>query len=191
MQNIFEIMKKFGLEIPEDKQKDFEKEVLDNYKTVKDYDTQSEKMKTAEGKVATLSESLKEFEGINVEEMKEKITTLEKDIAEKDKELTDKLAERDFNDMLKESIHAAKGKDAEKIMKLLDLETLKASKNQKEDVAAAIKAMTEDDVTKGMFGEEQKKVIGTGNIIGRVDKTKDTDTVSLNDALRERYKKED
>ena len=41
MKNIFEIMKEFGLEIPEDKTKEFEKQVLENYKTVSDYNVQS------------------------------------------------------------------------------------------------------------------------------------------------------
>ena len=49
MKNIFEIMKEYGLEVPEEKKKDFEKTVLDNYKTVSDYEIQSEKLKTTEG----------------------------------------------------------------------------------------------------------------------------------------------
>lgn len=42
MKNIFEIMKEYGLEIPEEKKKDFEKTLLENYKTVSDYNTQAE-----------------------------------------------------------------------------------------------------------------------------------------------------
>ena len=41
MKNIFEIMKEYGLEVPEDKKKDFEKAVLENYKTQTDYDNQT------------------------------------------------------------------------------------------------------------------------------------------------------
>ena len=55
MKNIFEIMKEFGFEVEEDKKKDFEKAVLENYKTSADYDVQAEKLKTAEGKVTTLT----------------------------------------------------------------------------------------------------------------------------------------
>ena len=44
MKNIFEIMKEYGLEVPADKQKDFEKAVLENYKTVTDYNNQTEKL---------------------------------------------------------------------------------------------------------------------------------------------------
>ncbi len=43
MKNIFEIMKEYGLEVPEDKKKDFEKAVLENYKTMTDYDNQAKK----------------------------------------------------------------------------------------------------------------------------------------------------
>lgn len=170
MKNIFELMKEFGLELPEDKQKDFEKAVLDNYKTVSDYDTQAKKLENAEDKVKTLTENLEKFKDVNVDELNQTIETLKTDLANKDKELTDKLAERDFMDILKDSIHTAKGKDAERIMKLMDIDTLRSSKNQKEDIAAAIKAMQEDDVTKGMFAEAEPEVVGTGNLIGQVGK---------------------
>ena len=100
MKNIFEIMKEYGLEVAEDKKKDFEKLVLDNYKTVSDYETQAEKLKTAEGKVRTLTENLDKFKDVNVDELNNTISTLKADLEYKDKELKDKLADRDFNDLL-------------------------------------------------------------------------------------------
>lgn len=168
MKNIFEIMKEFGLEVPEDKQKDFEKQMLENYKTVSDYEVQTKKLETAEGKVKTLTDSLDKFKDVDVDKLNQDIETLKKQLGDKDKELADQLAERDFMDTLKESVHAAKGKDTEKIIRLLDLETLKASKNQKEDIAAAIKAMAEDDVTKGMFHTDEPEKKGTANVIGEI-----------------------
>ena len=133
MKNIFEIMKEYELEMPEDKKKDFEKAVLENYKTVSDYETQAEKLKTAEGKVETLTESLEKFKDVNVDELNSTINTLKTDLANKDQELKDKLADRDFNDLLKDSIATAKGRNATAITACLDVETLKASKNQKEE----------------------------------------------------------
>ena len=47
MKNIFEIMKEYGLEVPAEKQKEFEKAVLENYKTVTDYDNQTQKLNAA------------------------------------------------------------------------------------------------------------------------------------------------
>lgn len=168
MKNIFEIMKESGLEIPADKQKEFEKQVLENYKTVSDYEVQAKKLETAEGKVKTLTESLDRFKDVDVDKLNKDIDMLKQKLADKDKELTDQLAERDFMDALRESIHAAKGKDAGKIIKLLDIDALKASKNQKEDITAAIKAMAEDDVTKGMFQTEEPGKTGTANVIGGI-----------------------
>ena len=47
MENIFKIMKDFGIEMPEDKKADFEKSVLENYKTVNDYNKQVESLNKA------------------------------------------------------------------------------------------------------------------------------------------------
>ena len=170
MKNIFEIMKEYSLEVPEDKKKDFEKAVLENYKTVSDYDVQSEKLKNAEDKVTTLTQSLEKFKDVNVDELNNTITNLKKDLENKDKELTDKLADRDFNDLVKESIATAKGRNAKAITALLDMETLKGSKNQKEDVAAALKALAEAEDSKMLFGESEQQNIGSGNPIGTVNK---------------------
>ncbi len=168
MKDIFEIMKEFGIEVPEDRQKDFEKKVLENYKTVSDYDVQAKKLEAAEGKVQTLTDSLGKFKDVDVDRLNGDIEKLRKKLEDKDRELADQLAERDFMDVVRESIHAAKGKDTEKIIRLLDIETLKASKNQKDDIAAAVRAMAEDDVTKGMFqtGEPEKR--GTADVIGGI-----------------------
>ena len=170
MKNIFEIMKEYGLEVEEDKKKDFEKAVLENYKTVSDYETQSEKLKTAEEKVTTLTESLDKFKDVNVEELNNTIATLKTDLANKDQELKDKIADRDFNDLLKDSIASVKGRNAKAITALLDLDELKASKNQKEDIAAALKTLSEAEDSRMLFGEPEPNVLGKGNPIGTVTK---------------------
>lgn len=185
MKNIFEIMKEYGLEVPEEKKKDFETAVLENYKTVSDYEVQSEKLKTAEGKVTTLTESLDKFKDVDVDELNNTITTLRTDLANKDKELTDKLAERDFNDLLREAIASANGKNAKAITALLDVEALRASKNQKEDVAAAIKTLTEAEDSKMLFGttEPEEDVLGKGNPIGAVTKNGGSGDAWLNQMM--------
>lgn len=182
MKNIFEIMKEYELEVPEDKKKDFEKAVLENYKTVSDYETQAEKLKTAEGKVETLTESLEKFKDVNVDELNSTINTLKTDLANKDQELKDKLADRDFNDLLKDSIATAKGRNATAITACLDVDTLKASKNQKEDIAAALKALSEREDCRMLFGEPEPDVIGGGNPIGTV--TKSGSQTGATDAMR-------
>lgn len=176
MKNIFEIMKEYGLEVPEEKKKDFEKTVLDNYKTVSDYEIQSEKLKITEGKVTTLTERLDKFKDVNVDELNTTIATLKTDLANKDQELKNKIADRDFNDLLKDSITSAKGRNAKAITALLDLETLKASKNQKEDITAALKTLAEAEDSKMLFGEPEPYVLGKGDPIGSVIKTGNQDS---------------
>lgn len=49
MKNIYEILKSYGIEIPEDKKEAFDKEVLENYKTVKEVDNLRNNLETVEG----------------------------------------------------------------------------------------------------------------------------------------------
>lgn len=131
----------------------------------------NDKVKVQKGTIDGLKDDLKKFDGVDVTELNKKIEQLEKDIQTKDTEHAQQLADRDFQDMLKESIASAKGKNAKAITALLDLETLKASKNQKEDIAAALKTLTEAEDSKMLFGDPEPQEVGTGNPIGTVNKS--------------------
>lgn len=130
----------------------------------------NDKVKAQKGTIDGLKEDLKKFDGVDVTALNGKIEQLEKDIQTKDNEYAQQLADRDFQDILKESIAAVKGKNAKAITALLDVDTLMASKNQKEDVAAALKALTEAEDSKMLFGEPEPEVIGKGNPIGTIIK---------------------
>lgn len=168
MKNIFEIMKDYGLEVPEDKKKDFEKAVLENYKTVADYDKQTDKVTSLTDQLNTAKEEMKKFDGVDPEALNNQIAALNQKLADKDTEYQNQIADRDFQDMLKTAIAEAKGRNAKAITALLDVEALKASKNQKDDVAAALKALSEAEDSKMLFGEPEAQVIGRGNPIGTV-----------------------
>lgn len=175
MKNIFEIMKEYGLEVPEDKKKDFEKAVLENYKTQTDYDNQTKKLDAANETIKAndtamkdLQTQLDEFKDVDVTGLNKRISDLEEEKKNIQKDYDSKIADRDFSDLVKESIAAAKGKNPRAIMALLDVNALKASKNQKEDIAAALKTLTEAEDSKMLFGEPEPNPVGTGNLIGRV-----------------------
>lgn len=174
MKNIFEIMKEYGFEVPEDKKADFEKTVLENYKTVSDYNNQKQKLDAAnetikanDTAIGDLKKQLEGFKDVDVTELKNRISTLESEKETIKNEYDEKIADRDFNDILKESISTAKGRNAKAITALLDIDTLKASKNQKEDIAAALKTLAEAEDSKMLFGENVQ-VDGRGNPIGTV-----------------------
>lgn len=158
--------------------------------TVKaDLTAEQEKVKTHEGTIEGLKKDLEEFKDADVSGMKQKIEDLEKDIKAKEADYQQQIADRDFNDVLKESINAAHGKNVKAIKALLDVETLKASKNQKEDVAAAIKALSEAEDSKMLFGEAEPNPTGKGDPIGGVGGTGTKPQAdSLMSALEEKYK---
>ena len=195
MKNIFEIMKEYGLEVPEDEKKDFEKAVLENYKTQTDYDNQTKKLDAANETIKANDTAMKDlqtqldgFKDVDVTGLNKRISDLEEEKKNIQKDYDSKIADRDFSDLVKESIAAAKGKNPKAIMALLDVNALKASKNQKEDIAVALKTLTEAEDSKMLFGEPEPNPVGTGNLIGQVHKTTGQSTDTLKDALKEKYK---
>ena len=58
----------------------------------------------------------------------------------------------------------------------LDVDALKASKNQKDDITAALKTLAEAEDSKMLFGEPKPESIGSGNPIGAVTKTGSQDS---------------
>lgn len=177
MKNIFEIMKEYGLEVPEDKKKDFEKAVLENYKTMTDYDNQAKKLDAANETIKANDTAMKDlqtkldgFKDVDLSGLNQRIKDLETEKANIQKDCDAKIADRDFNDLVKESISAVNGKNPRAITALLDMETLKASKNQKEDIAAALKALTEKEDSKMLFGETEDTPEDKGNPIGALRK---------------------
>lgn len=174
MKNIFDIMKEFGIEVPEDHRKDFEKAVLENYKTVTDYDKQTDKLNKANETIKAndtamkdLQTKLDEYKDVDVSALNQRISDLETEKGNIESDYQKKMAESDFNDLIKESIAAAHGKNAKAITALLDTETLMQSKNQKEDIAAAIKTLTEAEDSKMLFGDAVE-IAGKGNPIGDI-----------------------
>lgn len=197
MKNIFEIMKEYGIDMPEDKKKDFEKSVLENYKTVADYTKQVESLNKANDTIKSNDTAMKElqdkldaFKDVDVTELKNTIAGLEKDKTRIEDEYKDKMAKRDFDDLIKDAITSAHGKNAKAITALLDVDTLMQSKNQKEDVTAAIKKLTEAEDSKMLFGEPEPQARGGGNPIGDIgDGSHPNTTDSISSALKEFYKK--
>lgn len=197
MENIFKIMKDFGIEMPEDKKKDFEKSVLENYKTVNDYNRQVESLNQANETIKTNNDAMKDlqtkldtFKDVDVTELNKTIEDLKAENARIEKDYKDKEAQRDFDDLIKDAITGAHGKNAKAITALLDVDTLMQSKNQKEDIAAAIKKLTEAEDSKMLFGEPEPQVKGAGNPIGDIgDGSHPNTTDSISSALKEYYKK--
>lgn len=177
MKNILTILKELGIEVPKDKEESLNTAVAENYKPVADYDKQKEKLDAANETIKAndtamkdLQTKLDEFKDVDVSGLNQRIKDLETEKANIQKDYDAKIADRDFDDLVKESIAAVKGKNAKAITALLDVDTLKTSKNQKEDISAALKALTEKEDSKMLFGEPDPNPVGIGNLIGQVRK---------------------
>ena len=168
MKNIENILKDAGLEVTAEQLAAIDKEVKENYKTVTDYEKQKDKLSASEDKVKTLTESLDKFKDVDADKLNSEIAELKKQLDEKDKSYASQLADRDFDDLVKDAITEAKGRNPKAIKALLDVEALKASKNQKEDVAAALKKLAEAEDSKMLFGEDQPAPVGKVGAIGKV-----------------------
>lgn len=182
MKNFEEILSDNGVTITDEQKTGIAKAMGENYKPIADWQKQVDKVKTLESDLSDTREKLKAFDGVDATGMRKQIEDLKADLAKKDEDYQAKIADRDFQDMLKESIVAANGKNAKAITALLDIDALKASKNQKEDIAAALKKLSEAEDSKMLFGEPEPTVVGGGNPIGAITKGGTTQTGT--DAMR-------
>lgn len=138
MKSIYDILKDVSVEIPEDKKTGFEKALFENYKTVEEVNRKASRITELEGQLNTAKESLKTFEGVDVNDLKGQITKLTKDLDDKEKEWQGKVKDMEFDNNLDKAITGAKGRNAKAIKALLDIDALKASKNLDTDLKDAL-----------------------------------------------------
>ncbi|MCH5297859.1 MAG: phage scaffolding protein [Ruminococcus sp.] len=164
MKNIYEILTEIGVEIPEDKKSTFDEAMKANYKTVAEVEKITTARDNYKSQLETAQNVLKEFEGVDVKELQGKIETLNNDLQKKETEYQNKISDMEFNSVLDGAITKSGAKNAKAVKALLDLETLKNSKNQAEDITKALEAVkSENDF---MFKSDepfQNAVRDTGN----------------------------
>lgn len=175
MKNIEQILADAGVTVTDEQKVTINKEVKENYKTVNDWQKQVDDNKQLQTTLTETQEALKKFDGVDAEALNQQIADLKADLEKKDSDYQAQIADRDFQDMLKEAIVTAKGKNAKAITALLDVDKLKSSKNQKEDIATALKDLSEAEDSKMLFGESDPEVIGVGDPIGIVTKNSNGD----------------
>ena len=122
-----------------------------------DYESINEQLQTAK-------KSLEAFEKVDVDQLRGEITKLTEDLANKDKEWQQKLDDMAFDGKVKDSITAFKGKNTKAIAALLDMDALRASKNQDADLKAAMEALQKENGY--LFGDDSAPPVyaaGTGS----------------------------
>lgn len=184
MQNVHEILKKYGVEVPAESKADFDKDILANYKTVTEVEKKLGKVEGERDNYAeqlkTAQETLKSFEGVDLATIQSELATWKTKAENAEKDFNAKLEARDFDDALKTAMEgykfsstAAKNAVTEEVrkagLKLKDgkilglndlMETIKAA-----DASAFI---TEREENRARF-TEPKPTGMTGGVITKAD----------------------
>lgn len=105
MKNLMDILSDAGIEVPEDKVADLSKSLNENYKTVAEFEKRVKRLETERDgykeQLDTATESLKGFEGVDIESLNNQIAEAQKKAQEAEDSYKAKLAARDFEDALR------------------------------------------------------------------------------------------
>ena len=113
------------------------RDVAEAVKPFADYDS-------IKGQLQAAKDGLAAFEGVDVKDLQGKVTRLTKDLEDKEKAHKQELADLAFDGVLKDAITAARGRNDKAIRALLDVDKLKASKDQTADIKAALEGLKKD-----------------------------------------------
>ena len=95
--------------------------------------------------LATAQASLKAMEGIDATGLQTKINELSEQMKGKDAEIEKIKSDYAFDAAVKEAIRKASGRNEKAIMALMDMDTLKASKNQAQDIETALTSLKKEN----------------------------------------------
>lgn len=157
-----EFLKELGLE----------QEVIDKIMAENGKDIAAEKARTTKAEserdsykeqLDTATSSLEKFKDVDPAAMQSEIAKLNQQIKDQQAAFDAKEADRIFNDAVKAAIKEAGGRNEKSVMALLDMDTLKASKNQTEDIKKALDTIKESDAYLFGSGEPFLNPVGPTN----------------------------
>lgn len=139
-----------------------EQDAIDKIMAENGKDIAAEKAKTTKaegerdkykGQLETATEPLEKFKDVDPTAMQGEIDKLNQQLKDKDEEYAAKEADRIFSDTIKEAIKTAGGRNEKAVMAMLDIDALKGSKNQSEDIKKALETVKESDAY--LFGSDE------------------------------------
>ena len=89
-------------------------------------------------------DGLKAFEGVDVKDLQGQVAKLTQDLKAKEAEHQAQLSELEFDGVLKDAITAAKGRSVKAVRAMLDVDTLRASKNRETDIRTALESLKKE-----------------------------------------------
>lgn len=130
MKDIFTILAENNVTVPEEAKSAITAAVGENYKTVAEVEKIQRARDNYKTQLETAQDALKGFEGVDVKELQGRIASLQGDLQKAQDDYQAKIADMEFESVLDAAVSASKAKNAKAVRALLDLDALKASKNQ-------------------------------------------------------------
>ena len=196
MQNIEVILSELGIEVSADKKGDLTKKVSENYVTKAEHEKKIGKAETErdnwKSKAETAEETLKKFDGVDLETMQTELNTWKQKAETAEKDYEQKIYERDFSDALKTELESVKfSSDAAKraVMAEIKESGLKLKDGKILGLSDLIGQIKERDAS-AFVDEEQEKakqqaarftVPGTGRSTGGTNGTTIADIKAIKD----------
>ncbi len=123
--DILEMIKKYGLEIPADKVKDFDKEFRKTYKHESELTTVNTKVTDLQTQLTDANKQIESFKGMDVEGIKKAADDWKTKYEAATKDADDKVSALKFDHALEGAITSSKAKNAKAVKALLDMNGLK------------------------------------------------------------------
>ncbi|MEM5767581.1 MAG: phage scaffolding protein [Bacillota bacterium] len=177
-----EFLKDLGLE-----QDAIDKIMAENGKDIETTKAKFSDYDTLKTKLTEANKTIEGFKAMDIEGIKRAADDWKAKAEQAEKDATAKIADMEFNGLLDSAINTAKGRNAKALRGLLDIDTLKASKNQSEDIKAALEALKASD---GYLFDTQPASRFTTRTDGAKETMTTTETAKANDALRSFFRGE-
>lgn len=102
--------------------------------------------------LAEANKTIEDFKGMDIDGVKKAAEEWKAKAEQAEKDAAQRIADMEFDGVLKDAINAAKGKNAKAISAILDIAALKQSKNQADDIKAALEAAAKENPY--LFGDD-------------------------------------
>lgn len=149
--DILKLLSAQGIEVPSDKAEGLKTAFNEQLsKVTSKIETERNSLRES---LKTAQDTLKTFEGVDIKDLQGKVKTLTADLQTKEKEYQNKIADMEFTALLDNAVTSAGARNSKAAKALLDIETLKTSKNQSEDIKAALEKVKGENPF--LFGSEE------------------------------------
>ena len=169
MKNIIEILKESNIELTKEQEESITKLVNENYKTIAEFDKQKDKLSLAENNAKDIQTKFddfkKNYDGVDVEELRKKINTLTNDIDTQKTTYETQISKMNLDSVLSAKAKEYGCKDFDLAKSQFNYDDLLNSKDQTNDIDKAFKTLKENKPI--LFEEKQNEPALKGNIIAK------------------------